>query len=114
MNTNEYYIDGVALPGGGLAVCRTADLEAGDTGRDESGFLHRWVLRQGLRRWEFSYRDMDDAAAGALLAQLPRQDSWLLTCPEGQTLCHLKETTHRQRTTLTGTNHDITLTIEEC
>ena len=114
MSTNEYYMDGVALPGGGLAVCRSADLESGDTGRDEAGFLHRWVLRRGLRRWEISYRDMDDTAARGLLAQLPRQDSWLFQCPQGQILCHLAEVTQRQRTTLTGTKHEITLTIEEC
>ena len=114
MDTNEYYMDGVPLPAGGVAVCRAQDLEAGDTGRDESGYLHRWVLRRGLRRWEMAYRDMADRDARELLGSLPQKDSFLLTCPEGEVLCHLKEITDRHCQSLTGYAHDITILIEEC
>lgn len=114
MNTNAYYMDGVSLPAGGVAVCRAKDLEAGDTGRDQSGFLHRWVLRRGLRRWEIAYRELSDRAARALLDSLPRKDTCILSGPEGSVLCHLDEVTHRCRDSLAGTRHEITILIEEC
>ena len=114
MNTNEYYIDGEPLPGGGVVVCRAADVEAGDTGRDESGYLHRWVLRRGLRRWEFRYRELPQKTAAALLSGLPGADTFLLETPEGQALCHLKEVSATCVPTLTAPRQDITITIEEC
>lgn len=31
------------------------DLDSEDTGRDESGYMHRLVLRKSVRTWEFPY-----------------------------------------------------------
>lgn len=51
-----YKLGGKALPvPDGEVVLRKTDLEAPESGRDESGWLHRSVLRQGLGRWEFSW-----------------------------------------------------------
>ena len=114
MNTNEYYLEGAALIGGGAVVCRVADLESGDTGRDEAGYLHRWVLRKGLRRWEITYRDLSESDGAALLNQLPKVEEFLLEGPEGSCMCYVKEVTHRRRQTLTGYSWEITITLEEC
>ena len=31
------------------------DLDSADSGRDESGVMHRFVVRQGVGKWTFSY-----------------------------------------------------------
>ncbi len=31
------------------------DIDASDSGRDESGVMHRFVVRRGVRKWTFSY-----------------------------------------------------------
>lgn len=31
------------------------DLDAADSGRDESGVMHRFVVRRGVGKWTFSY-----------------------------------------------------------
>ena len=31
------------------------DIDASDSGRDESGVMHRFMVRQGVGKWSFSY-----------------------------------------------------------
>lgn len=52
----EYKIDGVAMlvPDAG-AELSSCDLDSPDSGRDESGFMHRIVVRSRVRTWKFSY-----------------------------------------------------------
>lgn len=52
----DFQVDGQPLlaPDAGVAV-KTTELLSADSGRDESGFLHRRLLRQGMRQWDFSY-----------------------------------------------------------
>lgn len=52
----EYKIDGVSVvaPDAEVEMTRT-DVEAADTGKDESGVLHRFLLRSKVRKWTFGY-----------------------------------------------------------
>lgn len=52
----EYQIDGkpLLLPDAGVELT-FSDLDADDAGRDESGFMHRQVVRERVRTWSFSY-----------------------------------------------------------
>ena len=54
--TDLFAIDGqpMLMPDADLPLC-AEDLEAVDSGRDESGVLHRFVVRQGMPHWDFSY-----------------------------------------------------------
>ena len=54
--TNLLLIDGqpMLVPDAGLPLS-VEDMEAADSGRDESGVLHRFVVRQGMKSWDFSY-----------------------------------------------------------
>lgn len=54
--TDLFTVDGLPMPvpDGDLPLC-TEDQEASDSGRDESGVLHRFVLRRNVPSWEFSY-----------------------------------------------------------
>ena len=45
------------LPDGPVEV-RCADVLSPESGRDESGRMHRFVLRDKLRSWKFTYRDL--------------------------------------------------------
>jgi hypothetical protein len=42
------------VPDGGVEM-QFSDLDSGESGRDESGFMHRMVLRSRVRTWGFTY-----------------------------------------------------------
>lgn len=52
----EDLIDGtpMLLPDAGVELTYT-DLDSAESGRDEAGFLHRVVRREGVRSWRFRY-----------------------------------------------------------
>ena len=54
--TELFLIDGLPMlaPDENMAISME-DVEAPDSGRDESGLLHRFMLRQGVGKWTFSY-----------------------------------------------------------
>ena len=54
--TDLFLIDGqpMLVPDAGLPLS-VEDMEAADSGRDESGVLHRFVVRQGILHWDFAY-----------------------------------------------------------
>ena len=52
----DYRIDGKALPVPDADVEMSfSDLDSGDAGRDESGVMHRLVVRRRVGSWSFSY-----------------------------------------------------------
>ena len=54
--TNLFMIDGmpVLVPDENVEISME-DIDASDSGRDESGVMHRFVVRQGVGKWTFSY-----------------------------------------------------------
>ena len=54
--TDLFTIDGkpVLVPDGDLAFS-AEDMEASDSGADENGIYHRFVLRRNIQNWDFSY-----------------------------------------------------------
>ena len=54
--TNLFLIDGQPMlaPDADMNIAME-DLDAADSGRDESGAMHRFVVRHGLGQWSFSY-----------------------------------------------------------
>ena len=54
--TNLFLIDGqpMLVPDENLEIAKE-DIDASDSGRDESGFMHRFVVRHGVGKWTFSY-----------------------------------------------------------
>ncbi len=56
-----FRVDGkpLPLPDIGMKIS-CSDLDADDSGRDESGVMHRIVAREGVRTWEFSYKTLDE------------------------------------------------------
>lgn len=52
----DFLIDGkpILSPDAGISIS-TSDLDADDSGRDESGIMHRVVLREGVKTWGLTY-----------------------------------------------------------
>ena len=54
--TDLFLIDGqpILAPDENVEISME-DIDASDSGRDESGVMHRFVVRQGVGKWTFSY-----------------------------------------------------------
>lgn len=52
----DYQVDGrkMLVPDRDVEL-RCTDLDDSDSGRDESGVMHRIVVRHGVKAWDFSY-----------------------------------------------------------
>lgn len=56
---DDYRIDGMPLPAPDADVEMSfSDLDDGDAGRDESGVMHRIVVRRRVGSWSFSYSSL--------------------------------------------------------
>ena len=56
----EYFVDSKPLLAPDMNVNITEnDLDASDSGRDEAGYMHRIVIRSGVKTWEFVYSVLD-------------------------------------------------------
>lgn len=56
----DYQVDDKPLltPDENVEIAR-ADLDSEESGRDESGYMHRIVLRERVKTWKFSYAHLD-------------------------------------------------------
>ncbi len=55
----DYQINGVPMLAADAGVeIQFADVNTPDSGRDEMGYFHRLVLREKLRTWRFTYRNL--------------------------------------------------------
>lgn len=79
---HEYQIDGkpLLLPDAGVDISFT-DLDADDAGRDESGFLHRQVVRARVRTWSFSYGTLTREEYRYLLSLLEGKPTFVFSQP---------------------------------
>jgi hypothetical protein len=83
----DYKIDGqpILAPDGDVRITLT-DLDASDTGRDESGIMHRIVVRQRVCTWELTYSILT-AQEYAYMERLfagKREFAFTSRTPEGQ------------------------------
>ena len=55
----DYKVDGrpILVPDADIALS-FADLDASDSGRDESGMMHRIVVRERVGTWDFRYSSL--------------------------------------------------------
>jgi len=77
-----FQINGVSLyaPDGPMQL-RYEDIDAADSGRDESGVMHRIPVRHRVRVWEFSYARLSREEYAYMLAALPRAGEFTFTHP---------------------------------
>lgn len=58
-----------------------SDLDASDSGRDESGFMHRIVLRRKVGTWNFHYTHLTQEEYAYILSILPGTGHFTFTHP---------------------------------
>ena len=81
--TELYQINGKALlaPDAGVEMS-FQDLDAAESGRDESGFMHRILLRSKVGVWNFCYSHLTRQEYGYLLSVMPEGESFTFTYPD--------------------------------
>lgn len=82
--TTEFFkINGKPLlvPDAEVSV-RYEDLDASDSGRDESGWLHRSVVRYKVPSWEFSYAHLTEEEKRYMERLFPEAPSFIFTHPD--------------------------------
>ena len=80
--TELYQINGRPLlaPDAGVEMS-FQDLDAAESGRDESGYMHRILVRSKVGVWNFVYSHLTEAEYGYLLGILPQTGSFRFTYP---------------------------------
>lgn len=81
--TNLYKINESPLPTPDQDVEMTfEDLDSGDAGRDESGYMHRYVVRRRVGVWNFTYSHLTQDTYTYLLSILPNDGTFTFTYPD--------------------------------
>ena len=80
--TELYQINGqpMVAPDAGVEMSFT-DLDDAQSGRDESGYMHRIVVRQKVGVWNFVYSHLTREEYSYLLSILPTGGSFTFTYP---------------------------------
>lgn len=81
--TDLFLIDGQPMlaPDENLQIT-AEDVEAVDSVRDESGFLHRFVVRQGVETWNFSYDYLTGEEYAYMEQLFAGKEAFQFTCPD--------------------------------
>ena len=79
-----FTVDGIPMltPDGAVEIS-WQDLDSDAAGRDESGFLHRAVLRRGVRTWGFTYGVLTSGERAYLQSLFEGKDTFTFTSDEG-------------------------------
>lgn len=57
------------------------DIDASDSGRDESAVMHRFVVREGVGKWSFSYTHLTQEEYGYMESLFAGKSSFQFTHP---------------------------------
>ena len=76
--TNLFQINGVPMLAPDAEVVSSfEDLDASDAGRDESGFMHRIVVRYKVGSWKFEYSHLTEEEKAYMESLFPDADTFL-------------------------------------
>lgn len=97
------------------------DLDASDAGRDESGFMHRIVVRHKVASWKFTYSHMTEEERAYMETLFGDADTFLFTHPDRldasktvQTKCYRSQYGISWRNARTGLWSGYSFSIIEC
>lgn len=117
---NRFLIDGqpIPVPDEGVELELT-DLDSGDSGRDEAGYMHRIVLRRRVRTWGLRYGSLSREDHAYLLDLLADKDTFTLTWEDEtgalrQSKCYCAAIQAALYNRLTGLYKNVKLSIVEC
>ena len=89
------------------------DLDSEDTGRDESGYMHRLVLRKKVKTWEFPYKFLS-AADYDYIRSLISNPTFSVDFWGVQATAYCSNNSATLRNVVTGDYRDFSLKIIEC
>ena len=97
------------------------DLDAADAGRDESGFMHRIVVRRKVASWKFTYGHLTEEERRYMENLFGEADTFTFTHPDRldasqtrQTLCYRSQYGISWKNARTGLWSGYSFTIIEC
>ncbi|MDD6319608.1 MAG: hypothetical protein PUA63_01935 [Oscillospiraceae bacterium] len=80
--TELFKIDGAAMYAPANEQAHSfEDLDSADSGRDESGIMHRFRVREKVGSWSFEYPICTEAEKNAILAQFAGKETFSFTHP---------------------------------
>ncbi len=81
--TELFLIDGqpVLIPDGNLELT-LQDMESADSGLDESAVLHRFLVRQGVGKWTFTYAQLTEEEYAYMEEIIGGKGTFLFTRPD--------------------------------
>jgi len=81
--TELYQVDGVPMLAPDADVLLSfSDLDSADSGRDESGVMHRIVVRRNVATWEFQYSALSAQAYEYIRNLFAGKTEFTFTYPE--------------------------------
>ena len=120
--TSLFLIDGqpVLAPDENLEIS-AADVEAADSCRDESGFLYRFAVRQGVGKWTFSYAHLTEEEYAYMENLFAGKETFQFSYPDcanggviKQTTAYRKEHTILWQSAATGQFRNYRFSICAC
>lgn len=110
-----YQIDGTPLLVPDAPVERTfSDLDDQSAGRDESGYMHRSVLRHRVRTWGLSYSVLTAQELAYLETLLDGKATFRFSCEEGVCTAYCAKQEVRLYDRTRGVYKQLRLDIIEC
>ena len=120
MQTNIFQINGNPIPAPDENVQIRYEGRGDKSLTDESGFLHRQVLRRGITAWKLCYSSLSGAERDYLMGLLT-DDSFRFTHPDrldpqkaDESVCYLESCSECLQSALSGSYRDVQLTICQC
>lgn len=102
-------------------VVSYSDLDASDSGRDESGYMHRIVVRHKVGSWKFTYAHLTEEEKQYMESLFPDTASFLFQHPSRhnssipeQTLCYRSKYDISWKNARTGLWSGYGFSIIEC
>ena len=112
---NNLLIDGKPLPAPDSGVVITEnDLDSEDTGRDESGYMHRLVLREKVKTWEFPYNFLSSEDYNYIKSLYAGMPEFPVSFWGTETTAYCSNISGTLVNAETGDWSDVTLKIIEC
>lgn len=117
-----FRIDGQPLPAPDADPAFSfADLDASDSGRDESGVMHRIVVREKVGSWTFCYSHLTDAEYNRIIGLFAGKATFAFTHPRPGSstetevsTCYCSNYSIAWRNARTGLWNDLKFNIIQC
>lgn len=112
---DAYKVAGKPLPAPDAGVEMTcADIDASDAGRDESGYMHRQVVRRRVRTWTFTYTLLTGEELSYIRSVFSGLDEFPFTSPEGECTAYCSNESFTVQNLALGLYRGCKFTVIEC